>query len=362
MSSAPPRLVSLDAFRGFVIAGMLLVNNVVWNAATPRQFMHAPWGEGITFTDMVFPWFLLAMGVAIPFSTAGREQGLRRWAPMGRVVRRAVVLVALGVLVDSSVARRFVLGMGVLQLLGLAYLAGAFAAQLPIGARLGLAGALLASHWALLRFVPIPGVGAGIIAEDQSIIRYLNQTYLARYHLAGIISVVPTTALVLIGTALGQMMRTTTFSRAAKLATLAGAALLLSAGGWLWQRDLPMNKPLWTAPYILFAAGLGAGILAACYLLFDIAPLRPLAFPLAVFGANAIVVYVASILFKVHILQEWQHRAAGGQSVSLQQAILDYLGARAGPLTGAWIYTLGFIACWWLILLALYRRRIFIRV
>src|SRR5215472_17833150 len=85
------RLVSLDAFRGAVIAGMLVVNNVPWNSATPRQLMHAAWGQGVTFTDMILPWFVLAMGVAVTQSHAARGPS---WLRIWRVVRRAVLLVA----------------------------------------------------------------------------------------------------------------------------------------------------------------------------------------------------------------------------------------------------------------------------
>ncbi len=72
--TAPPRAVSVDAFRGFVIGGMLLVNNVIWTETTPRQLMHAKWNQGVTFTDLIFPWFLLAMGVAIALSGVARKR------------------------------------------------------------------------------------------------------------------------------------------------------------------------------------------------------------------------------------------------------------------------------------------------
>src|SRR5689334_7224895 len=60
------RLMSLDAFRGLAILGMLLVNNIALDTATPRQLTHAPWNGGIYFADLVFPWFVLIVGVAIP--------------------------------------------------------------------------------------------------------------------------------------------------------------------------------------------------------------------------------------------------------------------------------------------------------
>ncbi len=56
-----------------MIASMLLVNNMIWNADTPRQLMHAPWAHGVTFTDMILPWFVFTMGVAIPLSGVGLD-------------------------------------------------------------------------------------------------------------------------------------------------------------------------------------------------------------------------------------------------------------------------------------------------
>lgn len=362
-TALPVRLLSLDAFRGLVITGMLLVNNLIWNAATPRQLMHAPWGQGVTFTDMIFPWFMLAMGVAIPFSAASAaERGLTGWAYLRRVARRAALLVVLGWIVDSTVARRPVLAMGVLQLLGMTYFVCALAVRLPAWGRAMLAAGLLAAHWALIKFVPVPGAAAPVFEEDRNIIRYLNEVYLGPRHLAGLISVVPTSALVLLGTIVGEMLRRAPLARWRNVGLLLIAGSLLALAGWLWQHDLPLNKPVWSSSYILFAGGLGTALLGVCYLLFDIAPLRRPAYPFAVFGANAIVVYVASILVKINILQAWRYRLPGGRVVSLQEGILAHLNARFGAIAGGWMYTLGFIAFWWLVLWYLYRRRIFIRV
>lgn len=356
------RVVSLDAFRGLVIAGMLLVNNLIWTPRTPRQLMHAPWGQGVTFTDMIFPWFMLAMGVAIPFSAASaHEKGQTIWGYLLRVARRAALLVVLGWIVDSTVAHRLVLAMGVLQLLGAAYFVGALTARAPRWGRLTLAGILLGAHWALIRFVPVPGWAGPVFEEDLNIIKYLNEIYLGA-HLAGVISVVPTSALVLLGTAIGDALRQRSVPQQRKAAILLLSGVMLTLAGWAWQHDLPLNKPVWSASYILVAAGLGTLLLGACYLLFDIGRLRALAYPFAVFGANAIIVYVASILFRIHVLQQWRHQLPGGQEVSLQQAAVAYLNAHFGMVLGGWIYTIAFITLWWLVLFYLYRRKIFIRV
>src|SRR5574341_430530 len=244
--AAPPaRVVSLDVFRGIVIAGMLLVNNLIWTPRTPRQLMHAPWGQGVTFTDMIFPWFILAMGVAIPFS-AGSAQGRGRpvWRSLLRAARRSLLLIVLGMTIDSAVAHRLSLGMGVLQLLGLTYFAGVLAARLPSAARVFLAGGCLAGHWALIKFVPVPGAAAPTLEVDLNIIKYLNEVYLGPRHLAGGISVVPTSALVILGTLLGDRLRRSSLRGWHAAAALFSAGTALTAGGWLLQHDLPFNKPV----------------------------------------------------------------------------------------------------------------------
>lgn len=136
--------------------------------------------------------------------------------------------------------------------------------------------------------------------------------------------------------------------------------------GGLWSLALPFNKPVWTGSYIVFTAGCGALALAALFLLIDVAGWRRPAFPLVVFGSNAIVAYVAPILVKIHVLQEWLWPPSGpGPSSapsSLQQAIQQALVADFGRVRGGWLYTLGYIGVWWLILFVLYRKRIFLRV
>ena len=357
------RIASLDAFRGLTIIGMLLVNNVALDTATPKHLMHAPWNQGIRFADMVFPWFLLIVGVAIPFAFAShRRKQLSIWDFDLKALSRAVILVLLGCLVDSSLAKYPVFGLGVLQIIGLAYLVAALLYPLHIGYRIALAGLLLVAHWAAIRFVPIPGVGAGVFTESTNLINHLNQAYLAPIHLKGITSLVPTSALVLIGTALGDAIRRETATQLRKLLALlitgAGMALI----GWLWNLDLPFNKPLWTSAYILYAAGWGSIVLGILYLVIDVWSLRSWSFPLVVMGMNAITAYVLPILVKVFILQEWKWRMPDGSLLPLQQAFVHYCTDHAGRIAGGWLYTLVYILFWWLVLFQMYRKKIFLRV
>lgn len=359
----PRRLVSLDAFRGLSILGMLLVNNIALDTATPKHLTHAPWNEGVRFADLVFPWFLLIVGVAIPYAVASHHRkGLPTWRYDLKVLSRTMSLILLGCLIDSSLARRPFFDMGVLQLIGLAYLVGALLCELPPVRRVVLAGAFLVAHWAAIRFLPVPGLGSGIFTENLNVILHLNQVYLAPLHLKGLISVVPTSALVLIGTVMGDLFRSQTFSAIKKVACLIAGGLGLLLIGWLWNLDLPFNKAVWTASYILFAAGWGSLVLGLFYLLIDVCGWRAWAFPLVVFGMNAILAYVLPILVKIHIMQEWRWKMADGSRFDLGTALMHFWFAHAGRYWGGWLYTLSYIFCWWLVLWQLHRKGIFLRV
>jgi predicted acyltransferase len=358
-----PRLGSLDAFRGLTVVGMLLVNNVALDSATPASLTHAGWNRGVHFADMVFPWFLLIVGVALPFSfTSHHRKGLPRWQYDLRVVMRALTLVLLGCLIDSSLARRPVFGLGVLQLIGCAYLVAAVAYELPWRRRLLVMAGMLLAHWAALRFIPVPGAGAGVLTENENFISHLNATYLEPVSLRGLASVVPTSALVLIGAAIGDMLRRAACPPPAKAARLLASGVGLLGAGWLWSLDLPFSKALWTPSYVLYTGGWGLLILGFLYLIMDVMGQRTWAFPLGVFGANAIVAYVAPILFKVHILQEWRWTMPDGSHLPLQQAFLHACFVQAGHVGGGWLYTGCYILFWWIVLLVLYRKRVFLRV
>jgi predicted acyltransferase len=361
--AAPKRLASLDAFRGLTIIGMLLVNNMALDTATPSTLTHARWNQGVHFADFIYPWFLLIVGVAIPYSAAShRKRGMPLWRYDLKAVTRGALLVLLGCLVNSSMAKHPLFDLGVLQLIGLAYTVGALLYVMPLWPRLGVAAAFLIGHWAAIRFVAIPGVGAGVFTESQNLIARINQTYLEPVGLAGIVSTVPTSAMVLIGTGLGDILRRDKLTSMRKVAYLLVAGAALALAGWLWSLDLPFNKPVWTASYILYTAGCGAALLGLFYLLVDIRGWRPLGYPFVVAGTNAIFAYVAPILVKVYILRGWTWTMPDGSHLTLQRAFMHWSFDHLGRIAGGWLYTISYIAFWWLILLWMYRKRILLRV
>lgn len=358
----PNRLVSLDAFRGFTIVSMLIVNNTGYDAAFSRQFRHAHWGEMVTFCDMIFPWFLFMVGVAVPYSAASFRKKFSGVIPyLFKVFKRSSLLVFLGILIECSLGKRIVIGMNVLQLIGLAYFCGALFYELPKKWRMGITVTLLVLHWALIRFVPIPGVGAGFFEADKNIIGHINKI-LRPYHLAGIVSVVPTTALVLIGTFFGDMFRRENIPGSTKLKTLLGLGGVLIVMGFLWRLDLPFNKAVWSASYILFAGGMGCMVLSAFFYLIDMKGFHKWAFFFVAFGMNAITAYFFTIIVRVHTLQEWYTKTAGGEKITLWKALLNFWTNLAGIMVGSWLFTGSYVFFWFLVMWWMYRKRVFPKI
>src|SRR6185436_1863283 len=121
------RLVSLDVFRGITIAGMVLVNNPGTWEYVYWPLKHAEW-HGWTPTDLVFPFFLFIVGVAIPLGLGRRlEEGASRGGLALRILRRSAIIFALGLFLHAvpSFDPATIRIPGVLQRIAVCYLAAA---------------------------------------------------------------------------------------------------------------------------------------------------------------------------------------------------------------------------------------------
>ncbi|HSH46418.1 MAG TPA: DUF5009 domain-containing protein [Longimicrobiales bacterium] len=380
----PGRLESLDAFRGATIAGMLLVNNPgTWSAIYP-PLRHAVW-HGWTPTDLIFPYFLFIVGVAMAFSFAKLwERGADRSAVLAKVARRSAVLFLLGLLLHSFPWVGTDWGElripGVLQRIALAYLGGSIIV-LWTGwrGRLAAVGTLLLGYWALLSWVPVPGVGAGVLEPGQDLGAYLDRVVFGTEHLwaqtrtwdpEGLLGTLPAIATVLLGVFAGDWLH-----RGRRLEGGRVAGWLLAAGtagvlvGLAWGQVFPINKPLWTSSYVVFTAGMASVTLAACYWLMDVRGYRAWARPFVVFGVNAIAAYFLSGI-AARLLNMIRVPASGGaesvgaaESVALKAWIYQNAFASwLSPVNASLAFALAFVGVWLGLMWLLYRRRIFIKV
>ncbi|OLV17827.1 heparan-alpha-glucosaminide N-acetyltransferase domain-containing protein [Deinococcus marmoris] len=352
----PARLTALDAWRGLTVLLMLLVNNVALGGRTPYQLVHAPFG-GLTLTDLVFPWFLLCAGAALPFSLAAMTRsGVVGWLRVRRLVTRAVLLYLAGAFLTSVTIQAPTLGLGVLQLIALATLCAALLGGLRGRWQAAIAAALLLGYAAFLTLTTHPW-GLGIVSETQNPVQMVNNMVLTPIGLRGLMSVIPTTALVLLGALAARPLQQRDARAPLKLL---GLGLFLSAVGFGWAASghIPFSKALWTPPYILYSAGLGILGMLAFWLIADSGRLRAgarLLAPLTIPGRNALAGYMLPILIKFWILLAWQVNWTG-RSQSILASLLELSRNHLGGFAGGLVYTLGYVLAVWLGLAWMARR------
>jgi predicted acyltransferase len=370
--AAGHRLDSLDAFRGLTVAAMLVVNNPgTWSAIYP-PLEHAEW-NGWTPTDLIFPFFLFIVGVAMAFSLVRRlEAGAARSAILRKAVTRAVILFGLGLLLQGF--PRYDLAHlripGVLQRIALAYLAASLL-LLNVGRRalVPAAAVLLAGYWLLVTRVPVPGAGAGILEPGRDLGAWIDRVVFGEAHLwaqsrtwdpEGLLSTIPAVATVLTGLMAGYVLRSDgTVTR--RLGTLLLAGVALAATGQAWNANFPINKSLWTSSYVLFTSGLGFIALAACWFVIDVRGRRRWAVPFIAFGRNAILAFflsgvMARLLGLIRVPR-------GDGTVSLKAAIYgSVFEPVAPPELASLLFALAFLLVWIAITWALHRRHLYLKV
>lgn len=361
------RLLSLDAFRGLTIAGMILVNNPGSWAHVYAPLRHAEW-HGWTPTDLIFPYFLFIVGVAVPFSFRRRlAEGARRRDLFRHVVRRAVILVGLGLAMravpDFDVAT--MRWPGVLQRIGVVYLAAA-GLYLWVGARgrAVWAAGLLLGYWAVMTLVPVPGYGAGDLSPDGNLAAYLDRLlmgghlYRDTWDPEGLLSTVPAVATTLLGIFTGEWLVRGKPAAPAKARGMLAAGVALAAAGLAWGLVFPINKNLWTSSYVVFTAGTALVVLGAMYALVDVRGRRGWWLtPFLVYGTNAIAVYVASGMMTKALI-----RIDAGSTSLYGWLYRNVFASWAGPLNGSLAFAVAYVLLWLALATPLYRKRIFIKV
>jgi predicted acyltransferase len=371
LTEKPERLTSLDAFRGAVMALMVLVNDPGDGRHVYAPLQHAEW-NGWTPTDVVFPSFLWIVGVAITLSLAKRMAAGASRAPLFRqVLRRAAVLYVLGLLIymfprfDFSTMRV----LGVLQRIAICYLI-ASAIYLTTGTRGQVAWivALLTGYWLIMKLVPAPGYAAGDLAPDHNIANYLDRILLGRHNYAGtktwdpegILSTLPAIATTLFGILAGQVLRIKR-TLPERTTWLFFTGNLLLAAGLVCDIWLPINKKLWTASFCLFMAGLDFVMFAIVAWWADGLGHKRALRPAVILGMNAIAVYMVSELLDVTLSAiRW---GSGASATSLRLWLYQTVFAPlASAINASLLYALCYTLLLYLVAYAMYRRNWFWRV
>ena len=366
------RLISLDVFRGITIAGMVLVNNPGSWSTIYWPLTHAEW-HGWTPTDLVFPFFLFIVGVAIPIALGKRvgAGGSKRNLYL-KIIRRTLIIFALGIFLagfpyfNLSTIRI----PGVLQRIAVCYLcASIIFLNTKVRTQIIIAIALSIVYWLLMTKVPAPGFAAGDLSKEGSLASYIDRTVFGPhiwrqgkvFDPEGLLSTIPAIATTLMGVLTGQWLRTEKPAYE-KAAGMFAAGVVCMVVGWMWNPWFPINKSLWTSSYVFFTGGLALLFLALCYWSIDIRKYTAWTKPFVVFGVNALVLFVASGVM-ARLLGLIKVSASDGTQISLQSwiyrnAFLSWLP----PYRASLAYALVFILVWLGLMWILYRRRIFIKV
>lgn len=363
---AVPRLESLDALRGLAVAGMILVNQ----PGDPNQVLawlgHSEW-HGLSPADVVFPLFVLVVGASVAISMGRyRAAGDGSPRPWRKVLVRSARLVALGYALNVVLALPYFDPLharipGVLQRVGLCYLA---CAALVLGCgertRIAVAAMLLAGYGLALRFVHVPGLGAGVLDDPGSTLpafvdRWLfgDRLWRGSWDPEGLLSTVAAIASALIGSVAAAAL-VDARDTGGRIRVLEVSAVASLGIGMVVATVQPINKNLWTPAFALVCAGLSLVLWAACVVIVEEKGGTRWLRPLVVLGANPLLAYVGSeVVGQVLTIVPSAERSVRGWLVA------NVFGALGSPAVASLGYGLATLAAWIAITAALHRRGVF---
>ena len=364
-----PRLLSLDFFRGFTVAAMILVNDpgdwghIYW----PLE--HSKW-NGCTPTDLVFPFFLFMVGVSIVYAMESKKADIANHNKLLlSILRRTLIIIALGVCLplinDFQFAHlRF---PGVLQRIGLVFgITALLYVKTGIRTQVIIAVSCLIGYFLLMTLVPVPGFGTPNLEPAANLGAWIDRSVFTENHLwsssktwdpEGLLGTIPSVATCLLGVFTGTWLKLGKLKTSADLLKIMGAGIVLIILALIWDPFFPINKQLWTSSFVLLAAGLAINILALSYWFIDIKGNKALLPPFLAFGRNAIAAYVLADIIPA-LIAAIPVGKTNLWSFTYNQLFVPYLSPENASLAGAILTVLIiFIPVW-----ILYKRNITIKV
>ena len=371
------RLMSLDAFRGFVmfwiVGGEALAHALAQLDGLQSealntvaiQLKHVKW-EGFRFYDLIFPSFVFIVGTSVVFSLSKLLAPGDRRDAVRRVVWRGLLLWLIGIVYYGGISKGFydsdtnegVRLLGVLQRIGICYLVtGLLFIYLPVRGLVAAFVVLLGGYWALLSFVEVPGQGGVSFEEGRNITNWFDSKYLpffkwkVTHDPEGVLSTFPAIATCLMGVFAGLLLKNERISRVNKVLILgvSGAALVFT--GSYWGGYHPVIKNLWTSSFVVLAGGWSLVLLSFFYLVMDVVKIKKWAMPFVWIGMNPIVIYLLSSLVDFNQISG---RVLGGPMADWANGMIPGLGGLLVALGGLLLVV-------WLCR-TLYKRDIFFRI
>lgn len=362
------RLLSLDALRGFdmlwIIGGESVIKELAkltdsgWLNVLANQMRHVPW-IGFHFYDLIFPLFMFIAGISITLSVKSKlVNHVSKKDLLFKVSKRMLILVLLGILYNGTFRDGFSNAryVSILGQIGIAYF---FASVVIIYSKsfkttLFWMFGILLGVTILQLFVPVPGIGAGVLTPEGHMNGYLDRLYLPGrltygngiYDALGMLSIVSAIGITLMGTVAGYILKRRNLSEYRKTGIFAIIGITLILFALVLSPFYPVIKGCWTTTYNLLAGGISFLLFALFYLVIDIWHYQKWTFYFRVIGMNSIFIYLFI------------------QIVPVNSIVGFFLGWIIKPMgnVGELVSILGCLAGVWLLLYFMYKKNIFIKV
>lgn len=388
------RILALDILRGITIAGMIMVNNPGTWAHIYAPLRHAEW-NGLTPTDLVFPFFMFIMGISTYISLRKYNFEFSHSAAL-KIMKRTLLIFLIGMAIGwfsrfcyywSSAPSDLSFGenlwasvwtfdririLGVMQRLAICYgvvsivaltLKHRYIPYLIVG--------LLVSYFILLT------VGNGYAYNETNILSVVDRAVLTPAHMykdngidpEGLLSTIPAIAHVLLGFCVGRMMLGDKANSAQDRASLLNSHLikLLLTGtiltflGLLLDYGCPINKKIWSPTFVLTTCGLASSFLGLLIWIIDVKGYKKWSMFFESFGVNPLFMYVMGGVLS--ILFGSIRFPYGDGSISIHSFLYkEMLAPALGDTAGSLAYALIFVAINWCIGYQLYKRKIYIKL
>lgn len=419
------RLISLDVFRGLTILLMTIVNNPGDWGHVYAPLLHSEW-HGCTPTDLVFPFFIFIMGVAVPLAMPTKTwddttfnkilvRSLRMFClgiffnyfakiqlfgldGIPLLISRLIITVAVGYALmgnfSSKVKNILAFSIlfiylflaysgieayqsvrlpGVLQRIGivyfvvsLLYLKTSKKTQIITGV------ILLLSYWAIMTLVPVPGIGEANLEKGTNLASWLDSVLLKGHMYRetitwdpeGILSTFPSIVNGIIGLLIGQILQLE-ISKTQKASKIAITGIALIIAGLVWSIVFPINKSLWTSSYVLYTTGLAATCLAILYYIIDIADYKKGFKLFLIWGVNPMIVFFFSQIIPQALVMV---QLKNPENPETQINLLNYLyhfGIApffSDPMMASFAGALVYVGIWSFILWIFYKNKLIFKV
>jgi len=302
------RLLSLDFFRGLTMFLLVAEGTELWSVLVQepvagtflesffRQFHHHPW-NGLRFWDLIQPFFMFIVGVAMPFSYAKRlERGIGKAQITRHILQRSLILLALGVGLHCVYRHKLVWELwNVLSQLSVTILIAYFLMRFKWSTQIVVSIGLLVLTEILYRAFPLEGYNQPFV-KDHNFGSWMDMVLMGKLNNGGgwvAINCIPTAAHTIWGVVAGQVLRSKKIpGNKIKFLVLMGGIFLMAGYLLDWTSITPIIKRISTSSFVLASGGWALLVLAFSYWLIDIKKKNNWILPLVVVGMNPIFIYL----------------------------------------------------------------------